>query len=258
MASLRIQNATLGYRQRLVLHGVTLEIEPGEVFAVVGPNSVGKSTLIKAASGILPPTQGFVRVNGKDLGAISPSERARLVSVVPQALNLPAAFSAFDVVLIGRTPYLSWLGREGERDRTIAQHAMERTNTWQLADRPVGELSGGEQQRVLIARALAQASAVLLLDEPTAHLDLRHQDEVLKLVRSLAREENLTVMITLHDLNLVARHADRVALLSDGRVRMIGLPEEVLTPQELEAVYGIAVHVAAHPLDGTPIVLYED
>jgi len=258
MRGLQIDGVTLGYHKRTVLQDVTLEIESGEVLAVVGPNSVGKSTLIKGISGILPLYSGTVRSGGKDLSEISPAERARLVAVVPQAVNLPAAFTAFDVVLLGRTPYIGWLGREGEIDRRVAHEAMHRTSTLHLANRPVGELSGGEQQRVLIARALTQASAVLLLDEPTAHLDLKHQDEVLKLVRSLADNEGLTVMITLHDLNLVARHADRVALLSEGRVRKIGLPAEVLLPDELAAVYGIAVHVAPHPLSGTPLVLYED
>ena len=258
MAKLRIENATLGYPHRTVLHEITLSVDPGEILAVVGPNSVGKSTLIKGASGILPLEKGSIRVNGRELCAIPPSERARLVAVVPQATNLPETFTAYNVVLLGRTPYLKWLGREGQSDQEAAQQAMERTNTAHLADRPVGELSGGEQQRVLVARALTQASEVLLLDEPTAHLDLKHQDDVLKLVYSLAREQALTVMITLHDLNLVARYADRVALLSNGRIRKIGMPEEVLTPEELAAVYGIAVHVTAHPLHGTPIVLYED
>jgi iron complex transport system ATP-binding protein len=156
---------------------------------------------------------------------------------------------------MGRTPYLGWLEQESDRDRQIAMEAMARTETIDLAERPIGELSGGEQQRVLIARALAQSTPVMLLDEPTAHLDLRHQDNLLKLVRDLAFVDNLAVMITLHDLNLVARFADRVALLSDGRVRKIGTPAEILTPDELAEVYGIRIHVIPHPLDGKPLVL---
>lgn len=255
---IQIESVTLGYHERPVLRDISLSVQPGEVLAVVGPNSVGKSTLIRGASGVLTPLQGAIRVAGQELHSILPSARARLVAVVPQAVKLPAAFKAFDVVMLGRTPYLSWLGRESVTDRQVAWEAMERTNSTELAERPVGELSGGEQQRILIARALTQHSTVLLLDEPTAHLDLKHQDEILKLIRSLAADEGLTVMITLHDLNLVARHADRVALLSDGEVRKTGLPAEVLTPQELAPVYGIALHVAEHPLDGSPLVLYED
>jgi iron complex transport system ATP-binding protein len=178
-----------------------------------------------------------------------------MVSVVPQASNLPPAFTALDVVILGRTPYLGWLGSESEQDRRLAAEAMAHTETEALAHRQVGELSGGEQQRLLIARALAQGAPVMLLDEPTAHLDLRHQDRVLKLVRRLTREQGLSVLMALHDLNLVARFADRVALLSDGRVRKIGQPREVLTPEELAAVYGIQIHVMTNPFDGKPLVL---
>jgi len=216
---------------------------------------VGKSTLIKAASGALPPLSGEVRINGQDLRSLRPAARARLVSVVPQATDLPGSFLALDVVLMGRTPYLRWLENEGALDRQAARLAMERTELVELAERPVGELSGGEQQRVLIARALAQQAPVMLLDEPTAHLDLRHQDQVLRLVRELARERSLAVLLALHDLNLVARFADRVALLSNGGVGALGKPEQVLTPDQLAEVYGMRIHVMPHPIFGTPLVL---
>ena len=175
--------------------------------------------------------------------------------MVPQATELPASFLALDVVLMGRTPYLRWLENEGPLDREAARLAMERTELAGLAERPVGELSGGEQQRVLIARALAQQAPVMLLDEPTAHLDLRHQDQVLRLVRELAQERSLAVLLALHDLNLVARFADRVALLSNGGVRALGKPEQVLTPDGLAEVYGMRIHVMPHPVFGTPLVL---
>jgi len=255
MAELELLNASLGYPEHPVLHQVSLRVDPGEVLAVVGPNGVGKSTLIKAASGALPPLSGEVRINGQDLRSLRPAARARLVSVVPQATDLPGNFLALDVVLMGRTPYLRWLENEGALDREAAQLAMERTELAELAERPVGELSGGEQQRVLIARALAQQAPVMLLDEPTAHLDLRHQDQVLRLVRELARERSLAVLLALHDLNLVARFADRVALLSNGGVRALGKPEAVLTPNGLAEVYGMRIHVMPHPVFGTPLVL---
>jgi iron complex transport system ATP-binding protein len=255
MAELELLNASLGYPEHPVLHQVSLRVDPGEVLAVVGPNGVGKSTLIKAASGALPPLSGEVRINGQDLRSLRPAARARLVSVVPQATDLPGNFLALDVVLMGRTPYLRWLENEGALDWEAARLAMERTELAELAERPVGELSGGEQQRVLIARALAQQAPVMLLDEPTAHLDLRHQDQVLRLVRELARERSLAVLLALHDLNLVARFADRVALLSNGGVCALGKPEEVLTPDGLAEVYGMRIHVMPHPVFGTPLVL---
>lgn len=255
MNGLRIENLHVGYGEQSVLHDVSLEVAPGEVLAVVGPNGVGKSTLIRAACGTLPPQQGRVLVNGQDLLKMPAARRARWVSVVPQAVNLPPAFSVMDVVLMGRTPYLGWFEREGDRDREIAQAAMRRTETEPLGSRLIGSLSGGEQQRVLVARALAQAAPVMLLDEPTAHLDLRHQDRLLGMLRTLASEHGLAMLMALHDLNLVSRFADKVALLSNGRVWRLGEPVDVLRPDVLEEVYGMRILVMAHPLNGGPLIL---
>lgn len=255
MSSLVLEKAHLGYGELTVLYDVTLEVAPGEVLAVIGPNGVGKSTLVRVASGLLPPLSGRIGINGANLNQLSPSERARYVSVVPQATNLPPTFRAIDVVLMGRTPYLGWLETEDDKDRAVAREAMERTDTLELTDRPIGQLSGGEQQRLLIARALAQAAPIMLLDEPTAHLDLKHQDRVLGLVRDLSRNENLAVLMALHDLNLVSRFADRVVLLSDGVVRKLGEPQAVLQPGLLAEVYGIGIQVVPSPVDGKPLVL---
>jgi iron complex transport system ATP-binding protein len=252
---LTLDGVSLGYPERLVLTDISLAVETGEVFAVVGPNGVGKSTLIKAASGVLPLQAGRIEVEGGKVTEWSPDQRARRIAVVPQATRVPPAFTARQVVAMGRTPYLGWLEREGPSDQAHTRAALERTGTTELAERPMGELSGGERQRVLIARALAQAAAVLLLDEPTAHLDLRHQDQILRLIRELAHNEGLAVLIALHDLNLVARFADRVALLSNGTVRKMGNPRNVLTPTDLAAAYGIEIHVMDHPVYGTPLVL---
>jgi iron complex transport system ATP-binding protein len=255
MPAIEVAQATIGYRERIILRDINCEIAAGEILGIVGPNGVGKSTLVKAVSGVLPLHQGAIRIHGRLVRRLSPAERARSVAVVPQAVQLPGAFSVLQVVLMGRTPYLGWLGREGRSDQAAAWQALERTGTTHLAARPVGELSGGEQQKVLIARALAQTPRALLLDEPTAHLDLKHQDEILQLIRSLAIDGGLSVMVTLHDLNLVARFTDRVAMLSDGRIFKIGLPAEVLRPEDLAQVYGMEIHVTTHPIHGTPLVL---
>lgn len=254
-ATLQLSEVAVGYPTRVVLEGVSLQVPRGEVFAIVGPNGVGKSTLIKASSGVLPMISGDIRIKGQTVAGMAPNRRAQLIGVVPQATHVPPAFSALQVVLMGRTPYLSWLEPEGEADRVLAEEVMSLTGTSELAERPMGELSGGEAQRVLIARALAQSPAVLLLDEPTAHLDLRHQDETLRLIQILSREQGLSVLIALHDLNLVARFADRVALLSNGTIKKQGDPQQVLTPGDLAEAYGLKIHVMDHPIHGTPLVL---
>ena len=168
---------------------------------------------------------------------------------------MPAAFTVYQSVLMGRTPYLGWLGQTGSQDHRMARRSLEQTLTLELAERRVGELSGGEQQRVLLARALAQDTPVLLLDEPTTHLDLQHQSSLLNLLRKLADEKQLAVLMVLHDLNLASLYADRVALLVSGRVRASGTPQEVLTEQDLSSVYNVPVHVVPHPDYGSPLIL---
>lgn len=254
-ALLRFRSAAVGYPGRVVLENVDLTMDSGRILAIVGPNGVGKSTLIKSASGILPIVDGSVEVEGKDIVTQTPDWRAQRIGVVPQATRVPPGFTARQVVLMGRTPYLGWLERESQHDHDLAEGALVRTYTAHLADRYMGELSGGEQQRIMVARALAQSPRLLLLDEPTAHLDLRHQDETLDIIRVLAAEQDIGVLISLHDLNLVARVADHVALLSDGLIMKQGLPRDVLTPGDLADAYGIKIHVMDHPLHGTPLVL---
>jgi len=240
---LEVKNLSVAYGARQVLREVSFDLPAGCILAVIGPNGAGKTTLIRALSGIVRPQSGQIRVDGRDLGLLSAPERARHMAVVPQARQLPPAFSAWETVLLGRTPHLNWLGQTSRQDEAIARQAMERTSTSGLADRPVGELSGGEQQRLLLARALAQAAPILLMDEPTAHLDLQFQFGLLEEVRNLARQDNLAVLVVLHDLNLVARYADRVALLVDGQARALGTPAEVLTGELLSEAYHIPLEV---------------
>lgn len=252
---LEVQSIYVRYNGHDILKDVSLHVQPGEILAVIGPNGAGKSTLLRTISGFLPPRQGHVFVDGKDTLRMSTLERARYLAVVPQARELPGAYSVYQTVLLGRTPYLNWLGKAGRLDHNAVSQAMERTRTDALAERRVGELSGGEQQRVLLARALAQATPILLLDEPTTHLDLQHQSGLLNLVRQQADEKNLAVLVVLHDLNLAGLYADRVLMLVSGEVQAEGEPHQVLTEDVLTQVYQVPVNVIPHPDYGTPLVL---
>ncbi|HEX2698038.1 MAG TPA: ABC transporter ATP-binding protein, partial [Anaerolineales bacterium] len=186
-----------------------------------------------------------------------PIQRAKYMAVVPQAVSLPPAFTVWETVMFGRTPYLNFLGQPSTKDEDLARRALERVSALTLAERRVGELSGGEQQRVLLARALCQSTPILLLDEPTAHLDLQYQVGLLELVQELAHHDQLAVLIALHDLNLAARYADRIALMVAGEIRAIGNPEQVLRADVIEAAYCLPVRVVKHPLSDAPLVLPE-
>ncbi len=254
MTLLRIDSATFGYPGRPVLKDVTLEVQPGEVVALIGPNGAGKSTLLRAASGMLRPSTGRILVEGDEIASLTCRERARRIAVVPQAAHVPEAFEVLETARLGRTAYLGWLGRESEEDEAAVRDAMRRTQTQGLESRRLGELSGGERQLVLIARALAQKARCLLLDEPTAHLDLRHETTILKLINQLAHEDGLGVLIALHDLNLAARHADRVALLARGRLRGLGPPDQALTEETLSEAYDVPVKIFRDPSTGSPVI----
>jgi len=248
--ALSVTYAAPGRPARLAVKNVSFSLPAGQILAVIGPNGAGKSSLVRCLSGVVPACSGRVCIDGRDLGRLSPAERARLLAVVPQARNLPAGFTGWEMVLLGRTPHLNWLGQVGAQDEELAREAMRRTNSLDLAERLVGELSGGEQQRLLLARALAQDTPILLMDEPTTHLDLQHQLSLLEQVRCLAHQEPcgtrrspLAVLVVLHDLNLVARYADRVALLVEGELRSLGTPQEVLTPDLLSQAYHVPLRV---------------
>jgi iron complex transport system ATP-binding protein len=255
MTTLTLSRLSVYYHQRPALTEIDLQVQAGEVLALVGPNGAGKSTLIRAISGVLPARAGSIQLDAVDILKWRPADRARRIAVVPQAVQLPEAFTVAEIVMMGRTPHLPLWGGESQRDCAVAWDAMRRTGVDDLAERRVDEISGGERQRVVIARALTQEPRVLLLDEATAHLDLKHQVAILELVRALAREQGLAVLATLHDLNQAALYADRVALLAHGEVRALGRPAEVLTAAHLSAVYGLPVTILPHPTHGTPLVL---
>ena len=249
---LEIRGLTVAYGDRLALSNISLQVSPGEIVALIGPNGAGKSTLISAVSGILPIREGQVTYGEQDLTILSNVQRARILGVVPQAHQLGGAFTVVQTVMLGRTAYMSWLGRERPEDITATQWAMQQTAVDKLAERRNAELSGGEQQRVLLARALAGRTPVLLLDEPTNHLDLQHQISFLSLVRDLSRRENLAVLMAMHDLNQVATYADRVAILVGGKMLALGEPAEVMTVEYISQAYNIPIEIIKHPEYDTP------
>ena len=251
---LKIQNISVSYASRRILHDISLNVQSGEVLALIGPNGAGKSTLIRAASGVIPYT-GHVRTNGDDFITLTPMQRAKYIATVPQAVSMPPAYTVWETVLLGRTPYLGFLGQPSQKDEEIARQALQRVSALPFADRRVGELSGGERQRILLARALCQSTPILLLDEPTTHLDLQYQVSLLELIAELAHKDNLAVLVALHDLNLAAHYADRIALMVAGEIKAQGKPEQVLLPDLIRDAYCLPVQVVKHPFLDIPLVL---
>lgn len=244
-----------GYGGREVIHGVSLTVPRGSILGLAGPNGSGKSTLLRAMTGILKPYSGRVTIDGAEVSRMTRREVARKVAVVPQDISVGFEFTVRDVVSMGRTPHLRMFQPETAGDRRAVEEALDKCGVRELADRLPAELSSGERQRVALARALAQNPEYLLLDEPTAHLDIGHQGEVLELVADLRRSRGLTVVAVLHDLNLAAMYVDSLCLIKDGRVKAMGGPDEVVTPQVLRDVYGIEAAVVRNPFTGGPVVV---
>lgn len=235
---LKARELRFSYPDRPVLDGVSLTLSSGEVLAVLGPNGAGKSTLLRCLAGALSP-QGRVEISGRPLADIPPAERARLLAFVPQHVPSRLPMTVFEAVLLGRRPYLSWRARP--QDLEAAWQALVLLGLTDLAQREFSEISGGQRQKAALARALAQESRLLVMDEPTSSLDLRHQLEVMTLLCAQARQRGTGVILAVHDLNLAARFAHRVILLHNGRVEADGPPAEVLTTQSIRRVYGVEV-----------------
>jgi iron complex transport system ATP-binding protein len=251
---LRLAGVTAGYGREPAVREVSLSVRRGEVVGLVGPNGSGKTTIVRVASRALRPSAGSVALAGRDPYRMPTREAARLVAVVPQDVQPAFSYSVLEMVLMGRTPYLSAWGGGGPEDWSRAREAMAATQIQHLADRPVGELSGGERQRVILAQALAQDAPILLLDEPTTHLDLRHVVDLLGIVRGLAAHGGKAVLAIVHDLNLAAATCDRLVVMHRGRVVAEGGPDEVLSHEMLRAVWGVDAEVMADHVTGRPSV----
>jgi ABC-type cobalamin/Fe3+-siderophores transport system ATPase subunit len=252
---LAARGVTVNYGSRVAIDGVDAEAAAGRILGVIGPNGSGKSTLIRVLAGVREPDRGHVEIDGHPLPSFSRRQRGRSIALVPQETHLSFPLRARDLVALGRAPYTGPFGWERRDDAAAVEEAMQSTDVIQLADRQIDQLSGGERQRVVLARALAQRPRVLLLDEPTSFLDLRHTVELLDLVRTLGRRDDIAVVVVLHDLNLAAMYCDQLLLLAGGKVAATGPPPEVLTYARLCEVYQTELYVAPNDVTGFLVVL---
>ncbi len=251
---LKLRGVGFDYGSTPVLRNVSLEVGRGELLGILGPNGSGKSTLLSLMDGILKPKQGDVEVNGVPLRDLGRGAFARKLAMVAQENQFRFSFSVMQVVLMGRFPHLKLLQLEGEQDIAVARGALEVTHCLGLADRLIHELSGGEKQRVLIARALAQEPQAILLDEPTSFLDLKFKREIFQLIGRLSREKDLGVVVVSHDIDLVSQYCSRILMLKDGTVFKVGEPHQVITAPNIEAVFDCPAQVDRHPVTGRPRV----
>jgi ABC-type cobalamin/Fe3+-siderophores transport systems, ATPase components len=249
---LEVEGVCFTYASSRILDNITFGVSSGEFLGVMGPNGAGKTTLLRCISNVLKPHHGTILIDKDDVKSLSRKEIAKNMGVVPQTSAIDFAFTVFDIVLMGRTPHITGMS-ESLKDYEITKKAMELTNTSYLSKRTFDELSGGEKQRVIIARALAQQPKILLLDEPTTHLDISCQFEILNLVKSLSTE--IVVISVFHDLNLAAHYCDSLMLLKDNKIVSIGAPENVLTPANIKKVYDVDVLIKRNPFTNTPYII---
>jgi iron complex transport system ATP-binding protein len=252
--ALRLDGLSVRYGSHVALAPLTEDVAPGEWLGVIGPNGAGKSSMLRAVAG-LAAADGAVAAAGRPMSAMSDRERAASVAYVAQEPLIPDDMTTFDYVLLGRTPYIGYFGSATGHDRHVAATVIDRLELGPFSDRLLGTMSGGERQRVVLARALAQEATVLLLDEPTSALDIGHQQQALELVARLRREDSITVVAAMHDLTLAGTYADRLLMLDDGVVAARGAPRDVLTADRIGSVFRVCVSVDEDPDDGAVIVV---
>jgi iron complex transport system ATP-binding protein len=253
--NLLFQDASFSYANGFALHHINLFVPYGQMVGLLGPNGSGKTTLLRLATGVLAPAEGDVSVGGVSLKKLLRRAAAQRIAVVPQQFNIPFAYTVEEVVLLGRTPFIHGLAGENKRDRQMVSKALELTGMIGFRNRYFNDLSGGERQKAVLAMALAQEPALLLLDEPTSHLDISHQVEILELLRKLNRKQKVTVVAAMHDLNLAALYFERLVLLDHGLVFADGSPDEVITKEIIQQVFSATVEVARHPKVPVPQIV---
>ncbi len=251
MVKVKVNDVCFGYSSTRILDNVSVEFERSSFISIVGPNGAGKSTLLKCMNKILSPESGDIYVDGQELKRMKRKEVARNLAYVPQSSNRIFPTTVFETVMMGRRPHLGWLTKENDKEKVW--QVLEEMGLEELALSSFDELSGGQQQKVLIARALAQDTGVILLDEPTSDLDIWHQLDVMENVKRLVRTTNVTALMVVHDLNLAARYSDRILMLKDGKIIAVEDPVSVITPDNIASVYGVEAHVHTH--EGTPYVI---
>lgn len=252
---IKINNLNWSFGETEILKSICTNIKNNKFTCILGPNGSGKSTLLKNIVKVLEPKNKCIYIYGKDVTKLKYKDLAKEIAVVPQNTMISFDFTVMDIVLMGRSPYLSRFEVESEEDFQIVKKAMEITSTWSLKDRSIHKISGGERQRVVIARALAQQSQILVLDEPISHLDIHHQIEVLNISKKLCSEKTITVLAVLHDLNLAIEFSEYLILLKQGKIISQGLTDQVITKENIKNVYNIDVHMMKNPITGKPHVI---
>ncbi|WP_123054170.1 ABC transporter ATP-binding protein [Clostridium sp. JN-1] len=252
-SAINVQNLSYSFNTNEILHKININFLENKFYSIIGPNGSGKTTFLKNIAKILKPKKKTVFIENMDILNLKNKFLAKRLAVVPQDSTIDFDFSAWDIVLMGRTPYLSKFENESKEDCDIVKSAMNMTNTWHLRNKLINQLSGGEKQRVLIARALAQDTDIILLDEPISHLDLHHQIEILDTIKSL--NDKVTVITVLHDLNLASQYSDYLILMDNGSIVKQGTPEEVMTEETIKDVYKINICMIKNPVNGKPHVI---